>query len=116
MADKKSCEGKYFASKEALEIRNQIWEKCLERCFELTPQQVDTIIELYKKQKQKPVGEIKVDIDVSDALKGLKAVQREARKATAALKELDEQLNVDKEFIVTVDGRMIAKFIHDEND
>ena len=62
------------------------------------------------------VGTVTVDIDVSGALKGLKAVQREARKATAALKELDEQLNVDKEVIVTVDGRMIAKFIHDEND
>lgn len=37
------------------------------------------------------VGSFHVDIDVSDALKGLKAVQREARKATAALKELEAQ-------------------------
>lgn len=33
----------------------------------------------------------RLEIDVSDALKGLKAVQREAKKATAALKELEEQ-------------------------
>lgn len=36
-------------------------------------------------------GMITVDIDVSDALKGLKAVQREARQATKALRELEEQ-------------------------
>lgn len=36
---------------------------------------------------------IEVDIDASDAMKGLKAIQREARKATAALKELEEQQN-----------------------
>lgn len=39
------------------------------------------------------VGEItaKLSIDCSDALTGLKAVQREARKATRSLKELEEQ-------------------------
>ena len=36
------------------------------------------------------VGTVTVDIDVSGALKGLKAIQREARKATAALKEFEE--------------------------
>ncbi|TGA95624.1 hypothetical protein E4665_17785 [Sporolactobacillus shoreae] len=40
----------------------------------------------------KQIGEltVKVNIDCSDALKGLKAVQREAKKATQALKELDK--------------------------
>jgi hypothetical protein len=33
---------------------------------------------------------VKVDVDVSDALTGLKAIQREAKKATQALRELAE--------------------------
>lgn len=37
------------------------------------------------------VGELTIDVDVSDALKGLKAITREAKKATEALKELEEQ-------------------------
>lgn len=32
---------------------------------------------------------VKVDVDVSDALKGLKALQREAKAATRAINELD---------------------------
>ncbi|TFJ92148.1 hypothetical protein [Lentibacillus salicampi] len=38
----------------------------------------------------KSIGALTIDVDCSDALKGLKAVQREARGATAALKELDD--------------------------
>lgn len=43
----------------------------------------------------KKLGEIsvKVDMDVSDALKGLKAVQREARKTIKLLKEVDSLTN-----------------------
>lgn len=33
---------------------------------------------------------VKVDVDVSEALTGLKALQREAREATKALRELEE--------------------------
>jgi type IV pilus biogenesis protein CpaD/CtpE len=36
---------------------------------------------------------IKVDVDVSEALTGLKALQREAKKATQALRELEEAQN-----------------------
>jgi hypothetical protein len=36
---------------------------------------------------------VKVKVDCSEALKGLKAVTRAAKKATAALKELEEQQN-----------------------
>jgi phage-related minor tail protein len=32
---------------------------------------------------------VKVDVDVSEALTGLKALQREAKKATQALRELE---------------------------
>jgi hypothetical protein len=37
------------------------------------------------------VETLTVEIDCSDALKGLKAVTREAKKATSALQELEEQ-------------------------
>lgn len=36
---------------------------------------------------------IEVDVDVSEALTGLKALQREAKKATQALRELEEAQN-----------------------
>lgn len=41
----------------------------------------------------KPVGDIslKIDVDVSEALTGLKAVQREAKEATKALRELEAE-------------------------
>lgn len=42
------------------------------------------------KPKGKPTGTITIDLDCADALTGLKAIQREAKKATAALKELDD--------------------------
>lgn len=51
--------------------------------------------------KKRPSMEIMVDVDVSSAIKGLKAVQREAKEATKALKEF--------EVIVTKnDGELIA--------
>lgn len=42
--------------------------------------------------KSREVGElhVKVNVDVSEALIGLKAVQREARDAAKALRELEE--------------------------
>jgi hypothetical protein len=36
---------------------------------------------------------VKVSVDCSEALKGLKAITRAAKRATAALKELEEQQN-----------------------
>ena len=39
---------------------------------------------------------INVDIDCSDTIKGLKTIQREAKKATAALKELSDEAVVRK--------------------
>lgn len=44
-----------------------------------------------KRESNNRAGTITVDIDCSDALKGLKAVTREAKKATTALQELEEQ-------------------------
>lgn len=40
-------------------------------------------------RKTRSVGTLTIDVEVTDALTGLKAVQREAKKATAALKELE---------------------------
>lgn len=40
--------------------------------------------------KRESIGKIKIDLDVSDAITGLKAVQREAKAATKALAELRE--------------------------
>lgn len=36
-------------------------------------------------------GKLTLDIDCSNIIKGLKAIQREAKKATHALRELEEQ-------------------------
>lgn len=57
--------------------------------------------ELKTKKKISDVAMV-VDVDISDALKGLKAVQREARKATAALKKLEEQKK-DKYLVIELD-------------
>lgn len=40
---------------------------------------------------------VKVDVDVSEALTGLKAVQREAKKAAQALREVEAALEVEAE-------------------
>ncbi|MEC1023561.1 hypothetical protein [Bacillus paralicheniformis] len=40
--------------------------------------------------KRESIGKIKIDLDVSEALTGLKAIQREAKAATKALAELQE--------------------------
>lgn len=46
---------------------------------------------------------IKVGVDVAEALTGLKAIQREAKKATQALREL-EAANMSLTKIVDMDG------------
>jgi hypothetical protein len=46
---------------------------------------------------------IKVNVDCSEALKGLKAITREAKKATAALKELEvAQKNQSKNITINI--------------
>ncbi|ATH95349.1 hypothetical protein [Bacillus glycinifermentans] len=40
--------------------------------------------------KRESIGKIKIDLDVSDAIPGLKAVQREAKAATKALAEFQD--------------------------
>ncbi|WP_066316930.1 hypothetical protein [Bacillus sp. FJAT-29814] len=56
---------------------------------------------------------VKLELDCTEALKGLKAVTRAAKKATAALKELEEQINKQSNHSVNVNlnGQEIAKRI-----
>lgn len=91
---KKPHQDKHKVSKAAFFIRERVLERKINYCRTLTPKQVDAVIQLYKEYTEhdsKSVGDLKVDLDVSDALTGLKAVQREARKATAALREFELQ-------------------------
>lgn len=53
-----------------------------------TARELDEAIGGTKLHGHKPVT-VKIDVDVSDALTGLKAVQREAKKATQAMRELE---------------------------
>jgi hypothetical protein len=46
---------------------------------------------------QSESNKYRIDVDVSEALKGLKAVTREAKKATEALKELKVVQDSDKD-------------------
>jgi succinate dehydrogenase/fumarate reductase flavoprotein subunit len=40
--------------------------------------------------KPRSIGQLTVDLDCAEALTGLKAIQREAKKATQALRELED--------------------------
>lgn len=44
-----------------------------------------------RESNKRSIGQLTVNIDCSAALKGLKAITREAKKATEALKALEEQ-------------------------
>lgn len=47
LVNTKPFEGKkYIASNRALFVRSQILERCKEHCFDLTPEQVDTVLSL----------------------------------------------------------------------
>ncbi|WP_440894960.1 hypothetical protein ACS127_10325 [Amphibacillus sp. Q70] len=48
-------------------------------------------------KQSKSVGSLHIDMDCADALKGLKAVQREAKKTTQALKELEQAYHKTKQ-------------------
>ncbi|MGN8647899.1 hypothetical protein ACTNEO_05090 [Gracilibacillus sp. HCP3S3_G5_1] len=57
----------------------------------------------YDDPKNINAGTITIDIDCQDALKGLKAIQREAKKATAALKELEGQQRENQLLVIELD-------------
>lgn len=45
---------------------------------------------------------VKLDVDVSEALTGLKAIQREAKKATQAIKEFATVLDNNEELVTPI--------------
>lgn len=55
-------------------------------------------------QKKNNELSVKVDIDVLDALKGLKAVQREAKRTARILKELEGTKTLQQEIIIHLNG------------
>lgn len=88
MADHKSCEGNHCIKCGqiiASTVKGSEDDKESARII------CDNCYKYYDDPKNINAGTITVDIDCADALKGLKAIQREAKKATAALKELEEQ-------------------------
>lgn len=48
---------------------------------------------------------VKVNIDVSDALKGLKAVQREAKKTARILREVESMENINPTITIVVNAK-----------
>lgn len=44
---------------------------------------------------------VKVNLDCEEVIKGLKAIQREAKEATKSLRELEDSVNDDKQTEVT---------------
>lgn len=70
-------------------------------------------------EKKKQIGKLTIDIDCSEALKGLKAVTREAKKATVALKELEKQqakMEVNTKVVGIVDTGLDVRDFADELD
>ncbi len=44
-----------------------------------------------RESNKRSVGQLRIDVDCSEAMRGLKAVTREAKRATAALEKLEEK-------------------------
>jgi hypothetical protein len=103
-------------SREASEVRRRVIERNISHCFNITPKQMETIIDLYDEVKNKEkdsidflsidkpsmtklmdtkeptikdIRNVTVNVDLSNVIKELKAIQRESKKATSALKELE---------------------------
>ncbi|KYC79086.1 hypothetical protein B4090_1643 [Bacillus licheniformis] len=64
--------------------------------------------------KRESIGKIKIDLDVSDAITGLKAVHREAKAATKALVELREEQRALYDTGLYLDGKEIRRRSADE--
>lgn len=104
---KKLIQENHDVSEEALFIREKVFERNISYLRNLTPKQVDTIIDLLREieaNKKERVGTPTVDIECSNAIKDLKAIQREAKKATAALKELEEQRKRNNFLVIELDN------------
>lgn len=109
---------------DAFRIKNVIIEREIHELRHLTYDEVVAVLSIYnEEQEPKILGidkangkdlsalTIKVDVDCSDALKGLKAVTREVKKVSAALEELDRLKEHTKAIGISVhlNGNEIAK-------
>ena len=113
MADNKSCEGK-LTTLECMECGYR--EVFTERQFKCTdgltcdvcngpvsPTLTRPGEKIRNRRMKKRNGSLSLDIDCSDAIKGLKSVQREAKKATAALKELGNEQTKEHMLVIKLD-------------
>ncbi len=77
--------------------------------MDLSDLQIESVINLYRKyNKDKNSGG---SIDCSDTITGLKAIQREAKKATAALKEMESYPGTIKTTTLKdVNGNIVEEF------
>lgn len=121
MADKRESNKLY---EEVHNIRKVILERKLDHLRHLTYDEVQAILNIHKEsnehsdgdkasytikpsrpvtEKKRSIGNLTVDIDCSEALKGIKAITREAKNATAALKELDEVRRETKLLLIELD-------------
>ena len=57
---------------------------------------------------------VKVDVDVSDALKGLKALRREANKTLKALEKVQEATVTNVTIQDTIDSERFAEIVREE--
>lgn len=65
--------------------------------------QISTIISVFQEWTSKNEPTIKIKADVNDTITGLKAVQREARNTSKALRELESQQRKNKHLVIEVD-------------
>ncbi|NIK10912.1 hypothetical protein [Alkalibacillus almallahensis] len=85
----------------------------------VTDQTIADVIELYEEfngleqKDSKSVGKFTLDMDCSEALKGLKAVQREARNATQSLAEFERKADqvLNKEITISMNGTDVGKAV-----
>lgn len=99
MADDKSCEGKVKLTSPKYETNGHKGLPKRPR----PPKPPST-------KKDNPIGDIKVKVDLSDNIKQLKALQREAKKATAALKGLESYPGTKTTTKVYADEKVIEEF------
>lgn len=106
---------------EVFKVRNIICERELKHLRHIEYEDMKELIGIFHEVNQpskKSIGEIKIDVDCSDALKGLKAVTREVKKVSAALEELDRLKEHTKAIGISVhlNGNEIAKSFKGLND
>jgi len=122
-------------SKKALYVRNKILELCKEHCFELTPEQVDTVLSLgdeYKgdvsctgyKDGGKAQNSLTVELDESELVKPLvdePLLQIELKDINSVPtvfykgEEINKKIRVTFDYVTDSDERLSPTYIHLEH-